>query len=265
MAKTRMARIGASIVVLGALVAPSGALAAGHGGDRDGDHGGGFGQGRHHGSGGPARIATRAVDGTLEAVGGTAAPTTLTVKSAGGIVVTIAVSDTTRIDRRYDGASSLDELAVGDRLVARGRFESGGTGVFDAAEIRDVSIQKAYTRVVGVVDTASDTGLTLAVRRHMQHGPYRRGDDLTVTFASGVVVTTGTVTTTVSAIAPGQRVLALGIYDRASKALQASRLRILGNPRSEATEGTPTPMPTETAVPDATDTPTPTETDTSSS
>jgi hypothetical protein len=194
------------------------------------------------------------VDGILRALSGTTVPATLTVQ-AGSMRVTVTVPATTKFVRRYNGRSSLDELMAGDRLTAYGSFKNGSTTTFDAQRVKDWSIQRAYTRVVGSVATVQNGVVTLRVARgRSEHSPYWHGADVWVTVPSSAIVASGSGAVPVKAVQPGVRVLVLGLYDRASRSLRAGRVRILGGPRQNDDRGVhrqnDDPIATATAVDD---------------
>ena len=171
------------------------------------------------------------VDGILRRISGTTVPATLTVQ-AGSRMVSVTVPATTKFVRRYNGRSSLDELTAGDRITAYGSFKTGSSTTFEAQRVKDWSIQRAYTRVVGSVATVQNGVVTLRVARgRSEHSPYWHGEDVWVTLPSSAIVTSGSGAVTVNAVQPGVRVLVLGLYDRASRSLRAGRVRILGGPR----------------------------------
>jgi hypothetical protein len=216
------------------------------------------------------------VDGVLQTMSGTTAAT-LTVQTASGTTVTVTVPATTKFERRYNGRSSLDEVTAGDRITAYGAFERGSSTTFDARRIKDWSIQRAYTRVVGSVATVQNGVVTLRVARGRSgHSPYWHGEGVWVTLSPSTLVMSGSATVSVDAVQPGVRVLVLGLYDRASRSLRAGRVRILGGHRQNDDHGvhrqnddslaTATPVddhgvhrqnddPSATATPPATGTP----------
>jgi hypothetical protein len=177
------------------------------------------------------------VDGVLRRISGTTMPATLTVQ-AGSMTVSVTVPATTKVERRDNGRSSLDELTEGDRIIAYGSFANGRTTTFDAQRITDWSIQRAYTRVVGSVATVQNGLVTLRVARgRSEHSPYWHGEEVWVTLPSSALVTSGSGAVRVNAVQPGVRVLVLGLYDRASRSLRAGRVRILGGPRQNDDRG----------------------------
>jgi hypothetical protein len=259
---TRSLRPLAAAALAAGLVLPAAASAAGHtgGGKHAGEH-----DGVRHASSYSGHQRHK-VDGVVQTVSGTTAPTTLTVQ-AGSTTVTVTVAATTKYERRYNGPSSLDEFAAGDRITAWGSFDKGSPTTFDAQRIKDWSIQRAYTRVVGSVAAVQNNGLvTLRVARGRNvHSPYWHGEDVSVTLSPSTRVMSGSVTATVDAVQPGVRVLVMGLYDRVSRSLRADRVRILSghrrhDPRAAATpEAEATTTPTSYAAtpePEATSTPT---------
>jgi hypothetical protein len=245
---TRSLRPLAAVALAAGLVLPAAASAAGHP-DNAGKHAGKHDGVRHASSHGGHQRHT--VDGVLETMSGTT-PATLTVQTASGTTVTVTVPATTKFVRRYNGHSSLDELTAGDRITADGSFERGSTTTFDARRIKDWSIQRAYTRVVGSVATVQNGVVTLRVARgRSERSPYWHGEGVWVTLSSSTIVMSGSVTVTVDAVQPGVRVLVMGVYDRASRSLQAGRVRILGGHRqNDDASATATPATTATSVDD---------------
>ena len=233
MAQVKLLRIVAGTGLVATLALPSTALAAGkghgHNGD-DGKHDGHKPKQTHYVPG----VRPHYVAGTLESVSGTTPPAVLTLKTAGGIMVTVDVSPTTTIVRRYNGPSTLGELTVGDRVEARGVFAPGQTATFNAQRVTDITIQDAYTHVVGIVKTPTSAGVTLAIygrRDHRaRHNPYD-GGPLNVTFTSSTTVISGTATVPTSAVQAGMRISAVGTYDRQTEILTARQVHILNHGR----------------------------------
>jgi hypothetical protein len=177
------------------------------------------------------------VDGILRRISGTTVPATLMVQ-AGSMTVSVTVPATTTFVRRYNGHSGLDELTAGDRIIAYGSFKNGSTTTFAAQRIKDWSIQRAYTRVVGSVATVQNGIVTLRVARgRSEHSPYWHGEDVWVTLPSSAIVMSGSGAVRGNAVQPGVRVLVMGVYDRASRSLRAGRVRILGGPRQNDDRG----------------------------
>jgi hypothetical protein len=229
----------AAAALAAGLVLPAAASASGHPGNA-GKHDGKHNGVRHASSYSGHQRHT--VDGVLETMSGTTSsttvPATLTVQTASGTTVTVTVSATTKFVRHYNGHSGLDELTAGDRITADGSFEKGSSTTFDARRIKDWSIQRAYTRVVGSVAAVQNGVMTLRVARgRSRHSPYWHGEGVWVTLSSSTIVMAGSSTVTVDAVQPGVRVLVMGVYDRASRSLRAGRVRILSWHRQNHSRG----------------------------
>ena len=262
-------RLLAAAALLVALAAPAAVSAAGGNGHHNGRIWlGNGGHGRQRGAG--SQVRPHLVSGIVTSIGGATAPTTLTVQTVGGLTINVTVPASTTVVRRYGGPSGLDEMVAGDRVSVWGSFEPGSS-TFDAVRIKDWSIQRVDSRVVGLVQSAANNGAVVLVGRH-EHGrrnPYYHGETVQVTFTASTVVMSGSMTVTVAAVQPGLRIVAMGTYDRIGHTLTATRVRILsaharGNegqtgaatPEAEATQqagdATATPAPTGTTTTDAT-------------
>lgn len=236
-------RIVAALALTATLIMPASAFAARHGGRHD--QAGGQ-TGRH---GLFQRRAARrkvTISGTLLSLNGTTAPTSLSLQTK-GVTVTVMVAGTTALLRRYNGRSNLAEFSPGDQLSVRGSYEAGSTTTFDALNIKNKSIQHAFTDVLGQVQSVANGTATLAVA----HGrgffsPYRHSGTIQVTFTSATIVMSGAVTSTVDAIQPGLNVIAMGLYDRHTQTLRAARVRIQVAATRHARR--PRPLPPVTAT-----------------
>jgi hypothetical protein len=233
MAITRSLRPLAAAALAAGLVLPVAASASaysGGAGKHDGKH-----DGVRHASS-YNRHQRHKVDGVLATISGT----TLTVHTASGTTVTVTVPATTRLERRYNGRSSLDELTEGDRITVYGSFEDGSTNTFDARRIKDRSI--AYSRIVGSVAGVWSGGVTLRVaRRGSLHSPYQRSQEVSVTLTSSTKVLSGSVTLTAGTAqwtqVPPLHVQVTGLYDSANHTLLANRVRILSGHRQNDDHG----------------------------
>jgi hypothetical protein len=218
--------------------------------------------GGHHGStsGGSQRPSTsrHQVSGILKGMPGTTMPTALTVLQADGTMITVIVPTTTKVVRGYGAQSSLDEFAGEDRISAQGSFVPGSTTTFKARWIKDWSIQRAYTRVVGSVLSVQSppNSLTLQVARGgSQHRPYQRSQPMTVNLTSSTLkIVSGTATVSVDALRKDMRVLVLGVYNRTQSTLSAARVRILSAHRglqvlNAAATAAPSPSPNPSPSP----------------
>ena len=158
----------------------------------------------------------------------TAAPTTLTVQTRFDGVITVTVTPATVIVRHYNGPSGLDELNANDVLQIQGTTTA--PGMVTATRIRDLSIQAAYTRLVGQVTAVTPTSVSVVVRRDIPGAPFVTGSHLTLPVGASTQVISGTAATTGStaAITVGARITALGVFNRVAHNFQETfRIRIL--------------------------------------
>jgi len=195
----------------------------------------------------------RTLTGRVVSINDTATPVSLTLRAGNRALVTISVSSTTRFLRRYGGASTFDEILVGDHLSVWGSFEAGGRSAFDALRIQNLSIQRAWVRVEGRVASVTADGAFLSFHGS---GRFQRNHITAITFSPTVVVMSGPATTTVAAIQPGMHILVLGLYDRKARVVHAERIRILQAPVPQPTStpvaATATLTATATLIPTAT-------------
>ncbi len=159
----------------------------------------------------------------------TTAPVSLTIQTPRDGQVTVAVDASAKIVRRFNGASSLDELGANDVLQVRG--VSTASGVVAAAWIRDASIQEAYTRLVGQVTAVTPASVSVVVQRDASgRAPFGYGQNLTLPVGASTQVISGTATATGStgSIATGAQITALGVFDRIANTFQSTfRIRVL--------------------------------------
>jgi hypothetical protein len=163
------------------------------------------------------RVAGRGTtSGTLTAINGS----TLTVNTANG-AISVVVSSTTQIVRLYNAPSGLDEMSPGDALLVRGT--SPVTGTINATWIKDESLQRAYTRMVGTVQAVGATTVTVMVDAD-PHGPtpFALGQTLPLNIGAATKIVSGTQVVTgtagLSMLAAGTVATVLGTYDRVQNA-----------------------------------------------
>jgi len=156
----------------------------------------------------------------------TTAPVSLTIQTPHEGQITVAVDASAKIVRRFNGASSLDELGVNDVLQVRG--VTTAPGVVAATLIRDTSIQEAYTRLVGLVTAVTPNSVSVVVQRDASgRSPFSYGQNLTLPVGPSTQVISGTTTTTGS-IAVGAQITALGVFNRIGHGFQSTfRIRVL--------------------------------------
>ncbi len=168
-------------------------------------------------------------DGYLTAApASTTAPTTLNVQTRYHGLIAVTVTASTRIIRRYGAASGLDELNANDVLQIQATTTAPGT--VTATRIRDLSIQAAYTRLVGKVTAVTPSAVSVVVQRDARRAPFLPGSNLTLPVGASTQVISGTTTTTGSTgtIAAGDRVIALGVFNSVAHNYQSTfRIRVI--------------------------------------
>ena len=142
----------------------------------------------------------------------------------------VAVTTGTQIVRRYNGKSGLDELSAGDRLELTGTFVNT---LYTASLIKDVSIQDAYSTLVGTISYISPMTtppyFTVRAQRDAQgRAPFRDGLVLTVDIQlSTQLLVHGMTTNQVTTLNPGEVVTVLGTFDRHSNTFTTTnRVRV---------------------------------------
>ncbi len=159
----------------------------------------------------------------------TTAPVSLTIQTPHEGQITVAVDASAKIVRRFNGASSLDEVGVNDVLQVRG--VTTAPGVVAATLIRDTSIQEAYTRLVGLVTAVTPASVSVVVQRDASgRSPFSYGQNLTLPVGPSTQVISGTTTTTGStgSITVGAQITALGVFNRIGHGFQSIfRIRVL--------------------------------------
>lgn len=99
--------------------------------------------------------------GTLTAIGGTTAPTTLTV-TKNGTTYTINITANTQLRRRFWGKATLSEFTVGDMVTIIGQWTDSAHTTVNAVLVRDLSIQKRFGVFIGTVSSLTGTGWVMS-------------------------------------------------------------------------------------------------------
>lgn len=141
---------------------------------------------------------------------------------------TVNTASSTQLMRRYDGASSLAEFAVGDYISFSGPL-NGATSqaTVNATLVKDYSIQAgSHATFSGTVSSvvASTTSFMLGTKSN---------GTVTVNTSPSTVIKQGSATATFSAITAGQTVRAEGVWNNRTNTLSAQTIVISGQ--------TPTP------------------------
>ena len=183
----------------------------------------------------PAQAAAKAVkiQGYLTAApSATTGTVTLTVQTRYhgqiSVVVNANSASPTKIVRRYNGASALDEMSANDVLQVTGTTVT--TTTINATYIKDMSIQVAYTRLAGMVTAVSSNAVAVVAEKQKGKAPFASGENIRLPIGAGTEVISGTsvVTGTTSTLAVNDTVLALGVYNRVGHKFNSTfRIRIL--------------------------------------
>lgn len=186
--------------------------------------------------------ASTRLAGILQPGFATTAPTSLQVVTAQGITMTVNVSTTTQIVRRYNGQSALDELSAGDKIGVSGSMS--GTTTITATTLKDVTIQRAFTRNVGRITAISSDMTRLTVRvlrdsRAQGHNPFDEGSTIYVAVTPTMTVTLadGSQGTVQDSLSPGLVITTLGVFNRNSHSFgDVSRIRVWSPAVGQTTE-----------------------------
>jgi hypothetical protein len=167
----RLGRLVSAVAMTGLLIAGLSAPLAGH-----------AAPGTHRNVKLAAALKANKHDFIVISVAGNTAPTTMVVaRGPYSAEITVAVSSTTTIVRRFDGKSDLSEVSPGDQVQIKGvRTTAGGVAATNAATvtgitataIKDVSIQVGFTQINGRVLYISRALDQLVVRVTANEGRY---------------------------------------------------------------------------------------------
>lgn len=171
------------------------------------------------------------IGGTLQAGFAATAPTTLMVQTSHYGLVSVSVSSTTKLVRRFNGtATSLAEFSAGDKLVIAGTFQSATS--FSATAVKDASIQRAATFMVGTVTAVQGSTYTVSVvhgSRYHTRDPFRAGQSVTLTVSSSTPMAMANgAAATPSSVQVNMRIAAVGVVNRVTHTfISVAHIRIL--------------------------------------
>jgi hypothetical protein len=171
---------------------------------------------------------------------------TLTVSDKDGKSVAVNISGSTKIERRFFGKSTFDEILVGHTVNVVGKWNDENHTAIDASMIRDLSIQKRFGVFIGIVKTISGNTLTLETVNRGTQG---------VTLVSATKITNRKgETIPLSSVVVGHRIRVKGTWDRTNSTVtEVTQLKDYSLPMNPAVTSKPTPVVT----PAVTVTPTP--------
>ncbi len=146
---------------------------------------------------------------------------------------TIKTDSKTQIVRRFSGRAEFSEVGVGDLLSVNGTLDTTATTpTILAKNIRDYSIEKrnmSFGGVIKSIDSASSSFM-IGVHKNGENKENKMtavGAEIKVVVSSSTKITKGDVIIALSDLKVGDKVLvARGVLDTVSKALQASEVRV---------------------------------------
>ena len=172
-------------------------------------------------------------------------PNTLQVRLPGTSdpAVTVTLSPSAKVVRRYDGKSSFSELNVNDRVsiwpagaaaapsstagapATTGTTPAAGTPV-PATLIKDFSIQVADTQIAGLVTNIQPNALTVKITaaKNPNVAAFTVGQSITVDITSTTTLMAGKTSEPVSSLVPNVSIIrAWGLSDGANGVMLAPR------------------------------------------
>lgn len=164
--------------------------------------------------------ATTQISGLLQPGFSTSVPTTLTLQTANHGTVTISLDANAKLVRRYNGPSSLAEFSPNDRLNVVGKYQGGSS--YTAVRIKDITIQRADTFMVGSITAINGSTITATVQaddRYIHRGkvtdPFRVGQSVTLNLSPSTIVTLANGTAGAATdLQTGMTVSAVGVFNR---------------------------------------------------
>lgn len=157
--------------------------------------------------------------GTLTAMSGTTLPATLLLQ-VDTTDYTVNVTSDTVIIRKFNGTSSLTELAIGDTLDVRG----GLTGTtIDATRIKDLTIQRKGGSFWGSIKSIDSTAKSFVLDPTF---PKKTLPDQTITTTDATKIFQGNRLGEFSDLAVGMRVKVIGLWRKSTNTVAADRLLI---------------------------------------
>lgn len=165
------------------------------------------------------------MQGALAAVSATTPPATLMV-TVNGLSYTVNMTSSTKLLRKFNGESTLDEFMVGDRLEITGTIGTTTTTI-DATRIRDLSIQRKnglFKGTVGTLTCASNYFTFTPDHRPIQ----------TVYFTTATKIFRNGEKIACTDLIGGERAYVIGLWRPASARIDADRVIV----KSSKVEGT---------------------------
>jgi hypothetical protein len=170
---------------------------------------------------------------------------TITGKGTGSLTIdkdgktyTVTIDGKTRLERRFFGNSSIDELAVGQKVNVIGKFTDDAHTTILATMIRDLSIQKRKGVFVGDVTAINGNDITINTL-------HRGSQKATVSTTTKIVNRKGE-TLALTSIVVGHKISVKGMWDSANNTItEVEHVKDYSLP----VKATPTPTVSPTVVP----------------
>jgi len=159
--------------------------------------------------------STPVTTGTLVSVASTTLPTTL-VMQTGTTMYTVNITKDTKLVRKFNGESLLDEFGTGDILEVTGAITAT---TIEATRIKNTTIQRVGGVKQGII-TSIDAAASKFVMK--PHGATAE----TVTVPNLGKIFKGTIAGTFSDLAVGQTVKVVGLWRKTTHTITADRVLI---------------------------------------
>lgn len=163
-----------------------------------------------------ATTGTITVSGTLAAMSGVSAPATLTI-TAGATTYTVEVSTDTKIVRKFDGTSDLNEFIIGDTLQVKGKLSDSQANIITAKWIKDLSVQRAGGTFHGNIVTldCANNKFTYKPDKRVQQTVYLSTSTKIIRGGEKIVCTD---------LNNGEQAIVIGLWRQASNRIDADRI-----------------------------------------
>ena len=159
---------------------------------------------------------TITVSGTLATMSGVSAPATLTI-TAGATTYTVEVSADTKIVRKFNGISDLNEFIIGDTLQVKGKLSDSNANIITANWIKDLSVQRAGGTFHGNIVTLD------CANSKFTYKPNERAEQ-TVYLSANTKIIRGGEKISCADLKNGEQAIVIGLWRQASKSIIADRI-----------------------------------------
>jgi hypothetical protein len=160
------------------------------------------------------------LEGTIASISGT----TIVVNSWGG-QWNIDTS-TAKLQRRFGGASSLSEFAVGDQITINGTASTSTNWTIIAKQVRDETIQQRNVNPTGTISNLNVTGKTFTLTTS---GKNSKTYNVTTTDTTKFINATSTIT--INDLQNTQTVRVNGVINRNDLNITAAKVTAIRMPK----------------------------------